>query len=137
MKPLSDSELQDWLDGNLSLDDKQLDERAKTDAALYEPIYNELAADDHVGGAPMGFSKNVTQTVFFETERKKDRKQILLISALIAAIIGLAAIVIVYYNLAISKVFDAQFPVQTVLLIAFGLAVLGAIQYADKKWVRK
>jgi hypothetical protein len=45
--------------------------------------------------------------------------------------------VIVYYNLAISKVFDAQFPVQTVLLIAFGLAVLGAIQYADKKWVRK
>jgi hypothetical protein len=137
MKPLSDSELQDWLDGNLSLDDKQLDERAKKDAALYETIYNELAADDHVGGAPMGFSKNVTQTVFFETERKKDRKQILLISALIAAIIGLAAIVIVYYNLAISKVFDAQFPVQTVLLIAFGLAVLGAIQYADKKWVRK
>lgn len=137
MKPLSDSELQDWLDGNLSLDDKQLDERAKKDAALYETIYNELAADDHIGGAPMGFSKNVTQTIFLETERKKDRKQFLLISALITGIFALAAVVIFYYNISIEKLFGNQSPAQLALMVAFGIGIIAIIQYADKRWVRK
>jgi hypothetical protein len=75
MKPLSDSELQDWLDGQLNLDADQLDANAKKDAALYDKIYAELKADEHVTGATFGFSNKVMREVFLETERKKDRKQ--------------------------------------------------------------
>lgn len=137
MKPLSDSELQDWLDGQLNLDAEQLDANAKKDAALYDKIYAELEADEHVSGAPFGFSNKVVRQVFLETERKKDRKQFLLISALIAGIFAIAAAVIFYYNISIEKLFGNQSPAQLALIIAFGIGIIAIIQYADKRWVRK
>lgn len=137
MKPLSDSELQDWLDGQLNLDAEQLDANAKKDAALYDKIYAELEADEHVSGAPFGFSNKVVRQVFLETERKKDRKQFVLISALIAGIFAIAAAVIFYYNISIEKLFGNQSPAQLALIIAFGIGIIAIIQYADKRWVRK
>ncbi|MDP4686997.1 MAG: hypothetical protein NWS53_08850 [Salibacteraceae bacterium] len=137
MKPLSDSELQDWLDGQLNLDANQLDANAKKDAALYDKIYAELKADEHVAGATFGFSNKVMREVFLETERKKDRKQFLLISALLVAIGMMAAAVIFFFNISVAQLFANQSPMQLFLFVAFGLAVLAAIQYADKRWVRK
>jgi hypothetical protein len=137
MKPLSDSELQDWLDGQLNLDADQLDANAKKDAALYDKIYAELKADEHVTGATFGFSNKVMREVFLETERKKDRKQFFLISALLAAIGMMAAAVIFSFNISVAQLFANQSPIQLFLFVAFGLAVLAAIQYADKRWVRK
>ena len=137
MKPLSDSELQDWLDGQLNLDAEQLDANAKKDAALYDKIYAELKADEHVAGATFGFSNKVMREVFLETERKKDRKQFLLISALIAGIFAVAAAVIFYYNISIEKLFGNQSPAQLAFIIAFGIGIIAIIQYADKRWVRK
>jgi len=137
MKPLSDSELQDWLDGQLNLDAEQLDANAKKDAALYDKIYAELKADEHVAGATFGFSNKVMREVFLETERKKDRKQFLLISALLVAIGMMAAAVIFFFNISVAQLFANQSPMQLFLFVAFGLAVLAAIQYADKRWVRK
>lgn len=137
MKPLSDSELQDWLDGQLNLDAEHLDANAKKDAALYDKIYAELKADEHVAGATFGFSNKVMREVFLETERKKDRKQFLLISALIAGIFAVAAAVIFYYNISIEKLFGNQSPAQLAFIIAFGIGIIAIIQYADKRWVRK
>ena len=137
MKPLSDSGLQDWLDGQLNLDAEQLDANAKKDAALYDKIYAELKADEHVAGATFGFSNKVVREVFLETERKKDRKQFFLISALLAAIGMMAAAVIFLFNISVAQLFANQSPIQLFLFVAFGLAVLAAIQYADKRWVRK
>lgn len=137
MKPLSDSEMQDWLDGRLNVDANDLDPQAQKDAALYDKIYAELKADEQIAGAPFGFSTKITRTVFLETERKKDRKQFLLISALIAGIIALATAVIFYYNISIENLFGNQSPVQLALMVAFGIGIIAIIQYADKRWVRK
>jgi hypothetical protein len=90
-----------------------------------------------VAGATFGFSNKVMRQVFLETERKKDRKQFLLISALVAAIGMMAAAVISFFNISVAQLFANQSPMQLSLFVAFGLAVLAAIQYADQRWVRK
>lgn len=137
MKTLSDKELQDWLDGQMNMDENLLDKASDKQAALYQKVVAELKSDAVNPGPTYGFADKVTRAAFVDAEAKKDRKQAMVISVLVALTLGFGAAVLLFYKVSLQQLIGNHSPAQVLLLALFVASAFFAIQVADKKLVQK
>ena len=137
MKTLSDKELQDWLDGQMNMDENLLYTASGKQDALYQKVVAELKSDAVNPGPTYGFADKVTRAAFVAAEAKKDRKQAIVISVLVALTLSFGAAVLLFYNVSLQQLIGNHSPAQVVLFAAFISVVIAAVQVADKKLVQK